>query len=85
LNLFRIFPNPITDLSKITLINAGNEPYLLKIIDIYGKVLDQKTLSREHLNQVYFRELFKNNFTNGLYFLEVSNDHTTYSKKIIIN
>jgi hypothetical protein len=84
-DLFRIFPNPITDLSKITLINAGNEPYLLKIIDIYGKVLDQKTLSREHLNQVYFRELFKNNFTNGLYFLEVSNDHTTYSKKIIIN
>lgn len=84
-DLFRISPNPITNLSKITLIDGSNESYLLKIIDIYGKVLDQKTLTKEQINQLYFKELFKDNITNGLYFLEVSNGNYSYSKKIIIN
>ena len=84
-DLFGISPNPITNLSKITLTDGSNESYMLKIIDIYGKVLDQKTLTKEQINQLYFKELFKDNLIKGLYFLEVSNDNYSYSKKIIIN
>lgn len=72
---FKLFPNPVNDILKISPDFKGN--YQIKIIDILGKII--------YINS-YINDAFVNveNLTDGLYVIEINHSDFTSTQKILI-
>ncbi len=70
-NEITIYPNPVTN-GKINIM-FGGEPFNgeYKLIDTQGKIINSNE--------------FKNNMIPGLYFIELTIDNRTYTRKIIVD
>ncbi|HEY4936949.1 MAG TPA: T9SS type A sorting domain-containing protein, partial [Puia sp.] len=73
-----IYPNPATDLIKISFPSAGR--YEVSLLNISGQ-LTNKTILTTSDNLV----LNVSGFKTGIYFIRITHDGTTETKKIIIN
>lgn len=78
-NVIKIYPNPISENSRI-LIDDRVIIKSLDIIDITGKQIISEKISDE---KVILLSRF--NLTNGVYFLRFLNDKLSITKKIIVN
>lgn len=73
----KVFPNPTTDKAEITF-NAGNYNNA-KLTDVNGKILQ-----RMHIGKLQQRiSVNLNNYTKGLYLLQLTGEKETSIKKII--
>jgi len=69
------YPNPVQD---VLLINTHNHTYNLKIMDCQGKVLLCKMLHS------YENKIEMNDWSTGLYFIQLSDNSGSFTKKIIV-
>lgn len=75
----QIFPNPTTQLLKITL-PKNEQNFTLNLLDVSGKNI--KTIKSFNTNTV---ELKLNNLPNGIYFLQIDLKERVITKKIVLN
>lgn len=78
-NNFSLSPNPNSGIFKLTFNDNSNEQFNLKVYDIYGKVLFEKSISSLLLNQQQFD---LHHLSKGVYFLKIQdvNGHQTQIK-----
>ncbi|MCK8143138.1 endonuclease [Flavobacterium sp. I-SCBP12n] len=74
---FNIYPNPSKGTIKIKFEDA-NEKHTIQIFTILGQKVYDKTLKNSPLSTV-------ENLQTGIYFVKITNENTTVTKKIIVN
>lgn len=77
----QIFPNPNQGVFTVKA-NTANEPTLLSITDICGKLVFTKTISKEQLISGYQPDL---NLAEGLYLIELKNSQSSWIEKLLIS
>lgn len=78
--LVTVYPNPAIDYFNIEVSFSFNEPYVMQLIDITGKVVQQETI-KNGINRVNITKLAK-----GFYQVLISNSSGILAtKKLIIN
>ena len=78
--MMTILPNPNDGKVAVSLHHCGNEPLMLKISSIDGKVIDTRTISAVKNLEMDLR----NKLAAGYYFFEISNSSNYLSKKILV-
>jgi endonuclease I len=76
-NEFNIYPNPSNGNVKINFENS-NEKYSVQVFSVLG----QKVFDKEYTN---IASAAVNNLQKGVYFVKVTNDTTSVTKKLIVN
>lgn len=76
--ILNIFPNPAYDIVHLQITNSGSSPNFIRIYSIDGKEL-KSILKYENNFSVNLEE-----FSNGIYFIQVSNRTGTQTKKLCI-
>ena len=74
------FPNPANELVTIRVINSELTKVSLKITDAYGRIIIEKTGSRE---KDYMENFSLRHIDSGMYFLEVKIDNRKYVRKLL--
>jgi chitinase len=83
LNDLSVFPNPASDHAAVILNLAAEGTYTLTIYDILGQeIQSKKWILAKGMNQI---ELSVSGIKNGYYFMNIQNEHTSMSKRFIIN
>ena len=77
-NSIQIFPNPSNSLTSIKLSGDWDAIVLLKVFDVQGKLVFEES------NNVPTIELSTENYADGMYFIELSDQNTTIMKKVTI-
>lgn len=80
-NYFRVTPNPLSENILIAFLNTGENKVHIELFDNTGK----KVFDAENLflpNEIFV--ISADGFNKGLYFLKMSLNFRSYSKKIII-
>lgn len=78
---FKIHPNPSKENISINLSSEFNEVEYISIFNIQGQKI--RTLTNQNQQTI---NISTQNYTNGLYFIEVTlNDKSKFAKKLIIN
>ncbi|NOZ45194.1 MAG: T9SS type A sorting domain-containing protein [Chlorobi bacterium] len=77
-----LFPNPVNNKFNLVLKNVNLDNATISIIDITGKKLYENQIS---FKQNYYRQTFNLDLMPGLYFLIVSDNNNSKSKKFIVN
>lgn len=77
-----ISPNPFDSFINISLSNPGNEDLKIELYDIQGHYLDT-ILSGSILNSLQIKYRPKFELKSGIYFIKVSSNKYTYSRKIV--
>ncbi|WP_100613049.1 T9SS type A sorting domain-containing protein [Confluentibacter lentus] len=78
---FKVFPNPVTSSSKISLNGIQPDSYKVTIMDIVGKQVSNK-LNLTFKNDI--EELEIGYLKSGLYFLTLSSVNNSYSAKLLV-
>jgi hypothetical protein len=73
-NIFKLFPNPVSNDLTIQTNNSSN---LVEIIDVNGKLILSKTISNAY-------KLNVSNWSKGMYFIKVTNDHAVTTQTFIV-
>ncbi|MBG6109674.1 endonuclease I [Flavobacterium sp. CG_9.10] len=76
-NEFNIYPNPSNGNVKINFENS-NEKYSVQVFSVLG----QKVFDKEYTNSSYAAV---NNLQKGVYFVKITNDTKSITKKLIVN
>ena len=77
-NQFAIYPNPTS--SYVIISSATKFKGQLRLLDLNGKVIFQRVIELDnHLQRIQFPEL-----SEGLYLLNLVNERTSFSKKIVV-
>ncbi len=79
-NKINLFPNPANELLNIDLGQSLKDALEIKVYDVSGKLLLQKTYD----NVAQSLTLATNHFANGLYFIEFANGKQVFSKKFSV-
>lgn len=80
-NELRVFPNPATDLILVKFNLNKTEPATIRLVDMKGQVLFDKTFENT-LNQTY--ELLTANENNGMYLMQVITPSFKSTQRVII-
>ncbi|PKP11821.1 MAG: hypothetical protein CVU09_03010 [Bacteroidetes bacterium HGW-Bacteroidetes-4] len=76
-----LFPNPTRGLVTISLDERSNQNSIFRLFDINGRVIHQEHLVEGKYNhQIYLG----NNLTKGYYIIQIDNNKTKYTSKIIL-
>jgi hypothetical protein len=78
INNIKAYPNPFSESTKI-IINNINLPIIYKVYDFQGRLLIQKQTYENPFS------IFKNDLSNGIYWLEVLNETKIKPLKIILH
>lgn len=92
--LFKVYPNPTKGMLTIAFLNSNYVSSALvtsskqntvsyTIYDILGNVILRK--EQEHIEETYVESIDISSFANGQYFIVLSADGVTYTKRIIKN
>jgi hypothetical protein len=77
-----IFPNPAGGEVTVALHNAADQQYVIRIIDMVGRVVYHKSIGTTG-NKI--REVISlSDFSNGTYLLELKSEKESYQKKLSI-
>jgi len=68
-----IAPNPATTFTQISLDDFSNEPAMVQLIDITGKVVFSQSIKEQSLR------INQNNLPKGIYFLQVTNSRGDFA------
>jgi len=74
------YPNPSNGIFDLTTSNLKNENYTLKVMNVLGETVYEKTINGR--DKTIHIDLSKN--SNGIYFLSLANDNYQITKKLII-
>lgn len=74
----KFYPNPTTGIINITIPNFDKSTYV-KIISISGKIILQKYITSINTS------IDLSNYSNGIYFIEITDNKTNIRKKMILN
>lgn len=75
-----VYPNPVSEVLKINLSEMPKKLYQLKLTDINGKTILEKEVNILLTGQDH--ELNLNNYAEGIYFLQISNDELNTTIKL---
>jgi len=77
---FRLFPNPTTGTTQITLSLVEEAPIFLQILDINGQLIFEEYYS----NRKEFSQLVNlSNFANGIYLVKIGLNQQIIRRKLI--
>ena len=79
-NVFNMYPNPVEDVLFITFENMEEDEIRVDVIDSNGKLLSQEEHYVGFSNQL---QIDMSEFTDGLYFIRISNDRGSYIDKVV--
>lgn len=80
-NAFEIYPNPTNNYINILFKEKFvNQPTTLKLYDVFGQVVLSKSIISEPTTSINI-----NQFSNGLYFLQIEMNNQKMTKKVIKN
>jgi hypothetical protein len=82
LSSLKIYPNPVTDILNIDIENGVEGMYDLVMIDLLGKIVFE---SSEYLKSNVHTYFSTSEYSNGVYFVKISNNETSVCKRIVIN
>lgn len=74
-----IFPNPVHESTKLSILNMDNEPLQLKVLDENGKLLRQEYPFYNHST------FNADGLKPGIYMILLNNQSNTYSAKMVVN
>ncbi|OFY87116.1 MAG: hypothetical protein A3F72_16550 [Bacteroidetes bacterium RIFCSPLOWO2_12_FULL_35_15] len=80
-NAIIIYPVPTSGMLTVYLQRSFDKNVFIKIISVEGKLVDEKTIEKLTTDKVTFD---LTNLTPGLYFVQMTNDKTVITKKIIL-
>ena len=83
INNIAVFPNPVQDIAKIGFDLKSNSNVTVKIIDLTGKVVSQKTYNNVNAGNNVL-EYNVSNLAASTYFAVVSTDKQTYNNRLFI-
>lgn len=78
-NLIRVYPNPVHDLLQIDLSAINPKTALIQLFDVQGRLVYQRILEK-----AANATIVTNNFENGIYFLRMTMEEGTLSKKVVV-
>ncbi|MEM5538949.1 PQQ-dependent sugar dehydrogenase [Olleya sp. AS48] len=81
LAVFSVYPNPIKDAFSVKLSNLSNKETHVKLIDLQGRIIQQKIISKSQ-DTTTFNQLSQLN--SGVYFITIVEDNKTLASKKII-
>ena len=70
-----VYPNPV---KQTLFINTNNQNYTMKIVDAQGRMMAEQMLTPES-NQISLEQ-----FTSGIYYIHLSNNKNSITKKIVV-
>ncbi len=76
----RMYPNPVEDVLFLTFEKMEYDEIRVDVIDSNGKLLSQEELYVGSSNQV---QIDMSEFTQGIYFIRISNDRGSYIDKVV--
>jgi len=78
---FALYPNPANDSFTLKLPNATTKDITVKLIDLQGRIIQNKTIVKSQ-NSIVFNDL--NQLNSGVYFVTISdNNRVLISKKLM--
>ncbi|CAG5082506.1 T9SS type A sorting domain-containing protein [Parvicella tangerina] len=79
----QVFPNPVHDVASIDFDWPTTEPGNIKIVDLSGKLITTlyEDLIKKGANRISF---FVDHLPSGIYFIQVSSEHHSVTKKFIV-
>ena len=77
---FRIFPNPIIDVVNIAFLNVAST--ILSVQNILGESVYSTVITKKGRIK---KQLDFSNYSNGVYFIELTNEYGVLNKKVIKN
>jgi hypothetical protein len=78
INNIRVYPNPSSNTISIQMMNQLDETMNLTILDFNGKIIFEKTISTQVIEQIDLKD-----YMNGVYTFIFSSINQTYTTKII--
>lgn len=84
-NIFRniiIYPNPVKNIFKLSFNSNKSENLSVKVISIDGKIMYSENIKNFTGN--YNNNIDVNNFSKGIYIINISNDKSNINKKLIV-
>ena len=78
-----IYPNPSNGSFTVKLKSDNSESMNLKIMNNLGKVIFEE--GNIMIDQIFMREIDLTGYSEGLYFINLYSNNTSYIEKIIIN
>ena len=79
---FSIYPNPNTGEFMIEMNNLSKEDYVIGIRNIIGQLVVDENIS--NVNGNYFKKVDLEEKERGVYFVSLTNKHSTITKKLVI-
>jgi len=76
--LFNVYPNPVQDILTIDFLENFGRKISIKLIDLSGKVMKEKSIQNAQNTEFKVAEL-----TNGIYFLEIETERGRFVQKIL--
>ena len=81
-NVVEVYPNPATNTAYIKLDLARNQNVTYKIIDLNGKIINQKTVNKAAAS---YETVDVSSLSNGVYFISIElQDKSVITKKLVI-
>ncbi len=77
-----VLGNPITEDAQVGIRSSGNETILIALLDIQGRVVFED--NSKSANATHLVDIKIDNYSNGIYFLKVSNGNKVILTKLII-
>jgi len=74
----KIYPNPVTDVTTITLPNDGNQVFELSLTDLNGTLVYQQQISGTQ------HRLETTDFEKGIYMLRLQGQESVYQQKLLL-
>lgn len=74
------YPNPATDVTRIDLGTVESGNYVLTLTDLSGKMVSQKNVN---VNNSGILDVQLNDLNRGIYFIQLSNENTRFTAKVV--
>jgi hypothetical protein len=79
---FTIFPNPVQEITYVN-VSTSSRSFLIQLMDITGRILKQEYVSFHPVNSTI--PINVSGFSDGIYFIKVTSDESTLSKRIVVS
>ena len=81
-NNLNVYPNPTNDIFNVSFVSKDIQTLSIRVLNIVGEVIHTESL--EQFIGEYTKQITLGDNSKGIYFLEISNNHITTNKKIIV-
>ena len=78
------FPNPVSDILNVSILNESQQDLFFKFINLQGQVIVNYDKENVQIGRNIFRFDIKN-FPPGMYFISINMNNNNYIKKFIKN